>query len=125
MEQTKSTPTSPTELVIVRSKWARGGEDDTQLLNSAGKMCCLGFYALACGYNPTEIEDYAEPETLAKNACGAVRPGYKWLLEGKENSPQAMNLMEVNDSTLFTNEHREAFIQTEFAKQGIAVTFED
>lgn len=34
-----------TELVIDRAKWGKGA-----LLTNEGKMCCLGFLSVACGY---------------------------------------------------------------------------
>lgn len=42
-------------LTIVRSKWIRGGDPSTALLTSDGKMCCLGFDALACGFTEDQI----------------------------------------------------------------------
>jgi hypothetical protein len=58
-------------LTIQRSKWRRGGGDDskhpagpTRLLNEKGFMCCLGFDALACGVPAEEIHDVGEPEEI-------------------------------------------------------------
>jgi hypothetical protein len=55
-------------LTIDRSKWRRGGGSEinhpdgpTRLLNERGKMCCLGFDALACGLPPEAIQDKGEP----------------------------------------------------------------
>lgn len=46
------------ELVIDRSKWVRGPNGHSCLLNDDGKMCCLGFLALADGMLPEEILDW-------------------------------------------------------------------
>jgi hypothetical protein len=53
-------------LTIVRSKWRRGGNNNThlgvtRLLNDRGRMCCLGFDAIACGLSPAIIKGLGEP----------------------------------------------------------------
>lgn len=48
-------------LTIQRSTWQRGEHPDTALLNAAGKMCCLGFDAIACGLPAHLIESEGEP----------------------------------------------------------------
>ena len=59
--------TPPKEFTIVRSKWAHGGTQNerilgpTNLLNDKGNMCCLGFYAEACGAPKTYLRGRAYP----------------------------------------------------------------
>ena len=45
------------KLVIDRATWLRGeGHEQSYLLRECdGKMCCLGFFALACGLHPERI----------------------------------------------------------------------
>lgn len=54
----------PRQLVIDRSRWARG--DKSCLLDSqTGQMCCLGFVALAYGVSAETIRDVSEPSELS------------------------------------------------------------
>lgn len=47
----------PKEFTIDRRKWLRGkGKEFSKLLRSNGEMCCVGFYAKACGLSDNAIK---------------------------------------------------------------------
>ena len=57
------------KITIDRSKWRRGGDTqedagETCLLNNEGFMCCLGFIALAEGFDEDEILCAGEPSDM-------------------------------------------------------------
>lgn len=55
-------------LTIERSKWIRGDAFDTALLNDNGKMCCLGFDAIACGLPAALIDGRGNPDGIDDRA---------------------------------------------------------
>jgi hypothetical protein len=109
------------KLVIDRSKWLRAeGADESRLLRpNDGKMCCLGFFGLACGLEEDDLADMSVPgdvSSLAKSrwpdwltACSIV----------SGRAPQD-DLMEENDTD--ANERTIAEI---FAEHGVEVEFVD
>lgn len=123
-----------TKLTIDRSKWARRGLNGySQLLNSKGAMCCLGFYTKACGATDQQLRGIPGPASLKDS--GVAVPA--WLVAelpdqspgGSWHSPstEARRLMDENDGTetTTTEAELEAFITTTFAKHGVEVTFID
>lgn len=55
------------DLIIDRAKWLRGTaavRGSYLLRKEDGKMCCLGFLALACGYTKEEIRGKSSPSDL-------------------------------------------------------------
>jgi hypothetical protein len=120
------------DLIIRRSKWCRGeGSGQSQLLRpSDGKMCCLGFYALALGLKEEQIHSKDAPHDAP------MREGAEWLYDGNDDRDQGLSdecyeLMEINDQRFsatdceFPEEQREAAIIKGFAEQGVNVTFVD
>lgn len=124
------------KLVIERERWIRGGNGDgpeelSCLYRSHdGKMCCLGFFARACGIDKDQIEDEAEPEDVPR----AVWPG--WVLRapddfaGDYGSPDALKnssdivaLISANDDEMCGDRKREARIAELFAQHGVEVEF--
>ena len=125
-------PTTRTRkrLVIDRRKWLRNTqrkEDfDSCLLNSRGKMCCLGFYAKQfCGATDKKLLDKTTPETVP------TLPWDEQLLVREDhvgrytpyNTPLTDNLMDVNDSNLTYGPSRELTIKELFKQMGIQVVF--
>lgn len=51
------------KVIIDRTKWIRGNPAKSALLVD-GKMCCLGFHALACGYTNEQMEGVRTPMSL-------------------------------------------------------------
>ena len=55
-------------LTIERDKWVRGGTNEkSELLNSRGNMCCLGFYCRTLGFKAKTILDLATPGEVANS----------------------------------------------------------
>lgn len=117
------------KLVIERDRWLRGeGSSDSYLLrDSDGKMCCLGFYALACGLMKIQIANVTDP-------AGARRPTKAFEdalvhipLNPEEmplgNSQAAKDLMSANDSIELEDNEREQRLERLFAKIGVQVEF--
>lgn len=74
------------KLVIDRTKWWRGdGPAHSALLSrsepSRGKMCCLGFLSLACGYRESEL---AHKRTIEELLNHLMLNGYEDELHKKE-----------------------------------------
>jgi len=146
-EKKKKILTDVKKFTIKRSKWGRGNENTASLLNTRnGKMCCLGFYALACGFKPEDIENLTGPDSLVSALRGdGVSTKYgrnvdlrkrniKWetklvLLEYGNASPSEVcsNLMSVNDDhDMKPNDPvRENRIADLFKKIGVQVEFKD
>lgn len=118
------------KLTIERAKWLRGeGSAKSQLLRAYdGKMCCLGFLAIALGYTRSEILGLTSPADLACE-LHRVPAGMGWLIntgddgEGFDDSTPSAALMGFNDDRHATEGEREAAIKAEFANQGIEVEF--
>lgn len=115
-------------LVIKRSEWLRGF--DSRLLEvDSGKKCCLGFYAIACGYSEKEISDYGSPSNLLEiDNVPNLFP--EWLVPSRENrlnSSPAANLININDmnNDVLGDKERESIIKEIFSNHGVKVTFVD
>lgn len=112
------------KLVIEREKWLRGDEYSSYLLRETDqKMCCLGFYSLACGLTQNQIRGLRGLTTVAYME-EELPEGLKWLVNArKDNSEQALSLMEANDSEMWDDEERERVIAAKFAEYGVEVEF--
>lgn len=110
--------TEITKLVIDRSRWLRGeGGGESALLRQADKkMCCLGFFGLACGVPSESMLDKGEPAAVEMDAKSLWPP---WL-EGSVH-----RLIETNDAENLTDGEREMGIAAEFAAHGVEVEFID
>lgn len=110
------------EFTVNRKTWLRGeGDDDSYLLRgSDGKMCCLGFRAMACGHRPEDIVNHGTPFKLEYDAC-------KWGayvdFVGQANSAACMEAMAVNDDSDIADAERESSLAIILAKLGDTVTF--
>jgi hypothetical protein len=131
------------KLTIQRSKWLRGQTDCRPtglLLSRTGKMCCLGFYALACGFEEKHIKNIPGPQELQNSfhyRTESVYGGFikkrkeeiewdtKLLTSNDENSNLAYSLMDINDNYSMDEETREQEIKQGFLKMGVKVKFED
>lgn len=120
-------------LIIDRAKWLRGeGGNLSRLLRPAdGKMCCLGFLGLQCGYTPDQMLDQGEPnemfEKVDREACAEFNRWPKWLIAvdeyGPANDRAVTELIATNDDRVMPESDREAQIAAIFAKHGVTVTF--
>lgn len=116
-----SITTLPQAFEIDRSKWLRNTTClNSLMLDEHGNMCCLGFYAKACGIQDSELFEMDTP------ACvGAIPLLSESINNGHEhrNTPLASSLMSINDSDSWTDFEREDAIASSFAAVGIKVTF--
>lgn len=124
------------KLTIDRARWIRGGNGDGPEERSClyrphdGHMCCLGFFARACGIDKDQIEDEAEPEDVP-------RAGWpEWVLRAPDdfagdygsadaikNSADIVEIIKVNDDDRLGAAAREAKLAALFARHGIEVEF--
>lgn len=127
------------EFTIVRSKWARGwdtGGGSTLLYNpTTERMCCLGFYGVACGAVATsEAESVGIWNQGAPHGSQSFWP--RWLFEPtyevkdgtlsiSRELTEYYRLTEANDSLDISEEERERRVVEGFARHGIKVNFVD
>jgi hypothetical protein len=129
------------EFTIDRSRWARGAiRPVATMLQSKedGSRCCLGFFALACGYTEAEIEDRATPINVVNNGVTRNNKFPQWLVHTDgAHSYAAARLMSVNDTAGFLGKsglpvagaeneaEREKRVAEIFADNGVVVKFVD
>lgn len=115
-------------VIVDRSKWHRGkGSGGSRLLINdpyypqyKGKMCCLGFGALAAGMAPQTIENSATP-----SSCVQIGPESKVFPKAYTHQIEGL-LTKVNDSTGFSSEaFREDLLRHIGTMGGIYFTFVD
>jgi hypothetical protein len=110
-------------LIIDRSKWRQGSQasDDaglTQLLNSKGMMCCLGFRCEQMGIPREELLTETYPEDLSENWD---IPGL--LAENGCHTFLTCEAIKINDNSKITNEKRETLLTELFKTDNIIVEF--
>jgi hypothetical protein len=110
------------ELVIDRRKWDRGNPDKYggALLKEGGQMCCLGFYARACGLRKKDIFRIGMPINVRQEAPIRNKAAWNVLLhqEGIAN-----RLSRTNDNKQTSDQEKEIGIKKDFKKLGVKVTF--
>ena len=132
------------KLTIDRTKWGRGLMQDeegyiaeSRLIidqdssnsneEAVGKMCCLGFLALRCGFKKSDVEGVCMPHDLHDKELHPTRNRAPWesmLNEGNGyDSELALVLAKVNDAPKMRPSVREAKITRLMKKAGIEVTF--
>ena len=112
------------ELAIDRSKWKRGSPNshDTYLLDDDGKMCCLGFYALACGVDEESIRNKTEPDALEFEIPGLSYEDEEAITI--RNTGFTQNAIPINDSKTMGGAEREEALIRLFKEDGRKLTFE-
>lgn len=125
------------KFTVKRKRWLRGkGSDESRLLTNSNKMCCLGFYARACGLSTKQIKDQSSPENAAfiytysdddYYASPEKDKVWKTKLINKygRDTATCSSLMETNDDEDMKDSVREKKIKSLFKKLGITVKFED
>lgn len=128
------------KLEISRAKWLRGeGSDDSCLVRASdNKMCCLGFFGLACSIEADKMLEVKTPEEVPTTANETVRD--VWTRKANESkglfcsrgggweltlSSTCSDLMEANDDKKVEEEAREDTISKLFQKIGVEVIFVD
>lgn len=126
--------------VVDRKKWLRGeGDENSCLLTRGNRMCCLGFYAEACGLDRKVIRNIATPSNAVKVTKGeptAVDREYRevsrksdvvWKTKlvniSGDDSITCGRMMSVNDDEDITDEVRETKLTALFKALGIKVKF--
>ena len=82
----------------------------------SGKMCCLGFVALKCGFTPEEITGQPAPMYVSGPWPAAIH------VAGKAHTKLTAQLMEINDSH-FSPGFRMLGLFREFARAGVKLRF--
>lgn len=122
---------------ISRKFWGNGNNKNggrlLRVTKNGDKMCCLGFYSLACGISKKAIRGKQMPTELAPNLKQEML--LAWLRGNsnlKKNGSKFLNnqdwLAMVNDTNFGyykTVERKEAFIKKVFAANKIQVKFVD
>ena len=121
------------KLIIEEKKWARG--EESRLLDSEdGRMCCLGFAALACGFTEDEINSNGLPEDMMneldednKETKGSWYSGLLMedpsLRSKYKDTKLTSDLVSVNDDLFIDDETRKRRLKILFAKIGVEVEF--
>ncbi len=115
------------KLVIERARWLRGtGGPNSKLLDRDGKMCCLGFFGLACGFVEADLRGVAEPSGVT---CDADGEWPSWLSSLDEYERRLIDttacglLMGTNDDDAIDDRNREEKLAKLFAEHGVEVEF--
>lgn len=110
------------KLVIDREKWGRGPTGGS-LLNEDGKMCCLGFAALSCGFKSDDIRGFLMPRSV-KGDAKKNKKIWAILTQSKVDSSPDI-LASTNDHCRTTDRQKESAIKKEFKKIGVEVVFKN
>jgi hypothetical protein len=105
------------KVVIDRSKWRTGlhsvnhtGTGDTELLNSDGYMCCLGFCCKAAGILDAAISGIGAPSDLCKvdkEAEKKIGSLVRNCANHTLNSKLSKDAMSINDDEYSTSPEKE------------------
>lgn len=113
-------------LTINRSKWRTGGQSKknrtgkgfTELLNTQGYMCCLGFECLRNGLTTDDILQIGSPEDANNKTKSGLYDKNK-----RGNTTFANDAIEINDDENTTPREKEKLIRNHFATKGVKVRF--
>ena len=118
----------PTEFTVSRKNWLRGDEDNSMLRDRSGKMCCMGFYAKACGYTDDEIRNEGDLGALALEADDSLHGIKDQLLKFHKSiltGENGQGVYAINDSDNINDATRESLLKARLAKHGVTVHFVD
>lgn len=121
----------PKEFTVYRSRWIRG--QAIGFLHKFNKHCCVGFYALACGFTERQLEEVGRFETLAfesrhlgvsmEEKTKILHMDHTFFSGNKDN--YETRAYKVNDNPDITDEEREAQLTAIFAEADVVVHFKD
>lgn len=107
------------KFTIDRSKWYRGkGDCNSKLLRKDGSMCCVGFYAKACGLSD---EDIIDKPTI--NDVYVIEEHEENRIEVSD--PVINIIYNTNDNVNISEADREKGIYEQFIEMGVQVDFVD
>ena len=109
------------KFTIQRSKWLLGeGPRESYLIRASDqKMCCLGFFGLACGLEPERLTNVKTPVDTYWSK--PKMPEADALFKGS----LLTQLMCTNDRNDFSESEREEGIAAKFSQMGVQVEFVD
>jgi hypothetical protein len=117
------------KLTINRKDWLRGegGEKSRLYREDDGRLCCLGFYGLACGLNKNDMVDKPTPAQVPPDKRPAFGPLFKKTYL-KRHAVYSLNrvclrLIRINDRNTTSDAFKEKAIKNNFSKIGVKVTF--
>ena len=109
-------------VTVKLDNWLRGEKDSMLYRDRDGKMCCLGFVAIASGLTRGNITDCACPYEVETDD---LRGLWGKLLDSPgDDSVFAHKAMQINDSLDLTDEARQEKLIALFAENGIELVFE-
>lgn len=128
------------KFTVKRENWLRGEKNDSRLLRyDDNKMCCLGFYARACGIPKKYILDESTPNESYGNLLNMNTRWDSFLISKSDvctdpflisvddaytdDSKSANELMKINDDDTISDKTRENRLKKLFLKNGIKVNF--
>lgn len=111
-----------THLKINRRTWLRGTKEGT-LRDNEDKMCCLGFYARACGYKVEDLYQAMMPDELVDPDNEEDNLFPEWVFKTNNEKSTVNRLVYFNDSEKISDKVREEKIAYWFAREGVKVTF--
>lgn len=91
-------------LVIDRQLWERG-TGDGRLRRQSGRMCCLGFDAIACGVDPVDIINVGEPFDVDLPYTRDYRQS-----RARANADAVREAIRINDDRTMPNDIREELL---------------
>lgn len=122
-----------TELVIDRSRWLRGQGPDSMLLDSRGRMCCLGFACVEAGVEADRLLHAGSPEDVGSSHDLLTVPVLSRVKESDDedggvhrrvvDTALSQEAIGINDDEEMEDTAREVALAELFAREGIAVTF--
>jgi hypothetical protein len=108
------------KFTINRTTWLRG--EQGTLLNAEKKMCCLGFYSLACGLKPKHIDDHGSPQEVIQ--YNELIEWESFLLNNDNmDTITCEKLINVNDDPHLNDKEREKSLKKIFKSNGVKVKF--
>ena len=105
------------KVVVDRKKWYRGKCEDSLLLLTNGKMCCIGFLARVLKYKPKDIRDIATLEGTNQTTIQE-----QFIDDNEENLIKAYG---INDDTTISDSVREKELKQIGKKMGVRFIFKN
>jgi hypothetical protein len=110
-------------LVINRPTWLRNQMYNSTLWRCSDDCkCCLGFYLKSIGMTKEQMEGYGSPADIYANKPEQFPEEGKWLLD---QNRLTVEIIHTNDSSIISDDEREARLIELFAVIGIQVIFTD
>ena len=91
-------------LTIERSKWLRGHVEESYLRDDQGRMCCLGFDAVACGLTPEQITWIAEPSELDTDGLPEEYIRHRFMFDREAVSMPIEHAIRINDDSSYLHD---------------------